>query len=353
MKTQQRRISLFAVSFIAAAMSACSTVYVETLPDTGDKLATLITAARDSRRAVELLGWTQALPADKLVRNPADDAEFAQAICGDAANYSVLLASANALAGFNEEVHRLAKAPEESFSAYIESIQRSQEAVAAAQKPEPTEESVEAQIAKAKGECLTGVARDLRLKLPGLDSPGQNPVAVVAAAQALLTLTTKIIQIYESQERAKAVQEYVKNATPIITKALDALGKEGGGLDAAIQETRTYLVRRAFVAYTEVQQEVKSSRGPITAAGLRTADEFAQLSAQYLKVQGLKGTKLVEDPKEGLRAGYKKFLQDVQDPKGSIRAVDSLILFLKNVLEIETARVSFQNARKKAAGGGS
>lgn len=333
----------------AVGLSACSTVDVSTLPtDASAHLAILLANAQSAARASQALQWGEKIERSKLAKKPAEIAPFADAQCANQFGSSVL--AAKSLGAFNEEIIRLAKAPDASFAGYIDSINSHQRAIEAAQRQgKSSPDKVPEALKKLHDKCTEGVSRDLGLTVPGAPAAPQSVLAALAAFQALMAIPQKVLQIVESKKRAEAVRAYVKASEEGVYLALDTLGKDGG-LDQAIQQTRTYLVRRTYVLYSDVQDEVLST-GHSSSAATRAADEYAALVPQYLKLQDLSGKKIIEDPDEGLRAAYKTFAEAAKNPNADpLRALDGFLAALQNIADLDKAIGEFTKARKDISG---
>lgn len=330
----------------ASALAGCASVNVGLLPtDTSSKITGLVTEAQDAKRASDALAWDTTVTPEQLAAKPADVETYTRAVCAEPFFEAAL--AARAFQGYNEQVTNIAKAPDDSLSAYLRSIRKSDESIAASQNKPPSKPYLAARL-EMEAKCREAVRRDLALA--GGPAPGSYPVVALAAAvQALLTIPTKVAQIIERQKRAVAVKEYVVAHEAEMNAALEVLDK---GLQGAIQTTRGYYVRRAFGHYSDLAAVRAGAHPP--SLSLADADLYAQLLGKYLKLQDVSAAKLVNDPESGLRPAYAKFVQAVKEPNSDpLTALDSFLLALKNVTELGGVVDDYKTKRGELTGSGS
>lgn len=335
----------------ASALAGCASINVGLLPtDTSSKITGLVTEAQDAKRASDVLGWGRTVRPEQMAAKPADMETFTGAICAEP--FFEAAVAAKGFQAYNEQVTSIAKAPDESLSAYLRSIRKSDESIAASQNRKPAKDYVEARM-EAEAKCREAVRRDLAIQ-GGPEPAGFPFVAAVAALKALIAIPTKVAQVIETQKRAVAVKEYVIAHEAEMDAALKVL--EEGSLENAIQATRSYHVRRAYAHYSDL-----APMRAVAAAGVRPsaplladADAYAQFVARYLKLQDASAAKLVSDPEGGLRAAYARFVKAVKEPNSDpLAALDSFLLALKNVSELGGVVEDYKTKRGEATGGGS
>lgn len=330
----------------ACALAGCASINVGLLPtDTSGRISGLVAEAKDAKRAADALGWGTTVTPEQLAAKPADVETYTRAVCAEPFFEAGL--AAKAFQSYNEQVTSIAKAPDDSLGAYLQSIRKSDESIAASQSRQAPKPYLTARL-EMEARCREAVRRDLAIA--GGPAPGSFPVAAVAAAlQALIAIPTKVAQIVETQKRGVAVREYVIAHEPEMSAALEVLDK---GMQNAIQTTRSYYVRRAFTHYSDLAA-VRTGTHPASLS-LGDADIYAQFLGKYLKLQDVSAAKLVGDPEGGLRAAYAKFVKSVKDPNADpLAALDGFLLALKNVADLGGAVDDYHGKRDALTGNGS
>jgi|GEM_PF-3682413 len=327
----------------APFFGGCATTDTGPMPvDAATQLVSYINDAREAARARAALHWeASSIRSIDLASPPADIGEFKRAAC-DGVLYGALIV-VRQLTGFNSDVTDLAKAPDDSFAAYMESIHRHKEAIKDAQAKRASAPSAAELVAKERTKCEASVERDLGVDKGNLQP--QNVIAIATALQALLAVAQKGVQIYESKERAEAVKAYVAANQAELDAALDALGEKGGLMQESLDLDRRLLLRKAYVAYSE------ASNGAPGLARVHAGEDYARYIGQYMKIRDLDGKVLIEDSDEGLRAAYKQLVAGVLHPNSNpLRALDNFLAALKNLTGLHDAVGDFNDARKAAAG---
>lgn len=332
---------------LASALAGCASINVGLLPtETSGKITAMVTAAQDAKRASDALGWGATVKLEQLAARPADVEAYTTAVCTEP--FFEAAVAAKAFQTYNEQITDIAKAPDESLGAYLKSIRKSDESIAASQNARPKKDYVTARMEIA-AKCREAVRRDLAFE-GGPEPAGFPFVAAVAAVKALIAIPTKVAQIIETQKRAVAVKEYVLAHEAEMDAALNVL--ENGALENALQATRSYYVRRAFAHYSDLAAFRGGARPP--AASLEAATLHADYVNRYLKLQNASGNKLVGDPDSGLRAAYATFTKAVKQPSSDpLAALDSFLLALKNVSELGDAVDDYKTKREELNGDGS
>lgn len=325
---------------IAISLTACNTVNIKSLPtDATANISALVSEGQSAKRASDALGWGDEITVKQLGAGPGDLKAFTNEVCDPP--FFAAFVGAKALQTYNEGVADLAKAPDDSLSAYIRSIRNLDEAIAELKKPHPKKDD-EALRSELIAKCTPLVTQDLGL------SGGLHPNAfpVVGAADALLkffAIPAQIAKMIETQKRAEAVKAYIVAHDAELTGALNLLGKNGG-LDQAIRAARTYYLRRAFAAYVELAGYRANHNSRPSSPPIDTADVYAQFVVRYLKLQKVSGQALIED-KDGLRAAYSSLAKAAMDPNGDVlTALDAFLLALKNISDLGSAVSDYKKA---------
>ena len=329
------------IAAVAVTLAACNTVNIKSLPtDATANISALVSEGQNAQHASNALGWGSIVTTQQLGAHSGDLETFTTDVCNPPFFKAVV--GAKAFQAYNEDIADLAKAPDDSLSAYIRSIRNLDAAIADLKKPHPQkdDEALRSELVK---KCTPLVAQDLGLS-GGLQ---QQALPVVGVADALLkffAIPAQIAKIIETQKRAEAVKTYIVAHDAELTGALDLLGKNGG-LDEAVRASRTYYVRRAFAAYANLRDyRTNHGSGPSNPP-LDTADVYAQFVVRYLKLQKVSGRALIEDDKDGLRAAYSALAKAATEPNADVlTALDAFLLALKNISDLGSAASDYKKA---------
>lgn len=329
---------------LAATLSGCTTTNINTLPiDASAKIAGFVTTAQDAQRASDALGWGNEVTLAMLGGTDADLKDFKTAICSPP--FYASFVAVKTFGTYNEQITDLAKAPDDSLTAYIRSIRKLDEAISKINKPDQPIDPVK-MLDELTKKCLPPIDQDLALKNGTMRS--SSIAGISGAITTLVSGLTKIAQIVEKQKRAKAVELYVTTHASDINNALDVLGKSGG-LEQVLQASRTYYLRRAFSHYSDLRAYRNNTADKDTMRPASpqpgVADSYALFAVKYLKLQGVNGTKLIEDKDEGLRAAFNTFATSVKQPNSDpLTAFDAFLLALKNVTDVDSSVSDFKKA---------
>lgn len=348
-KSRQRLVRCAAAG--AAALAGCAGPSIGNLPtDAATSISSFVANAQDAERASRALGWKTTTLATRLASKPSDVQEFKAAVC-EPPLFDAFIAS-RAFQSFNEDVAELAKAPESSLGSYIRAInehRRQLREIGMGAKPPVSAADLRAKLIR---QCGPLVDRDLALATPGAPESQDSPALAIDAILALAKFVTSAVALAEKQSRAEVVRAYVIANEASVRQALEVLATTDG-LGKVVQVTRSYYVRRAFAAYSDLAGvRAASARPNVPSASI--ADEYAQLVAKYLKLQNIDSDKLLSNPESGMRPAYEKFIQQIKQPDSDpYVALDNFLGFLNAISEINSNRQGYLKALKDMQGGGS
>jgi hypothetical protein len=347
-KANRRPALVGVISFAVFGLAGCNETNVGRLPtDAAASLTAFVSNAQDARRASDALGWASTVAATKLAVNAGGIDTFKGAVCAPPFFGSAM--AVKAFQSFNDDVAELAKAPADSLGELVRALndhnQQLKDIGANAKPPAKYSDLQDKLLAK----CAPLIDRDLALE--GSVAPQASPTLAINAILALAKLVTSVTALTESRARAEVVRAYVLAHEAEVKQALQALaGKDG--LQAAIQTTRTYYLRRAYAAYSDLK-DLRESPARLGTPALDVADQYAQFVAKYLKLQNVDATKLIDDKDSGLRPAYDKFIQQIRQPNADpTAALDSFLGFLKAVSDINSNRQDYVKALKDMEGDG-
>ena len=326
---------------VAITLTACNTVNVKDLPtDATANISALVSEVQNAQRASNALGWGSTVTMQQLGAHSGDLDGFTEDICNPPFFSAVV--GAKAFQTYNGDITDLAKAPDDSLSAYIRSIRNLDAAIADLKKPHPQKDDKEL-LSEITKKCTPLVAQDLGLS-GGLKQQGLPVVGVADALLKFFAIPAQIAKIVEAQKRAEAVKAYILAHDAELTSSLDLLG-ENGGLDNAIRASRTYYVRRAFAYYADLAAYRTDKNSRPSNPSPNEADVYAQFVVRYLKLQKVSGQALIEDKKDGLRAAYLALAKAATEPNADVlTALDAFLLALKNISDLGSAASDYKKA---------